>query len=126
MISILPAWLHARRRGISVPLIDLMGMSLRRSPSGKIIDAAALARDHQLDIPMYSIEVHYLAGGDSILCIEAVIEAKRRGLEGDWDHATAIDLAGRDPLAVARAGVPLNAVVGRREYSDRFRKQQSL
>jgi uncharacterized protein YqfA (UPF0365 family) len=51
------------------------------------------------------LEAHYLAGGNVMNVIHAIIAAQRAGIDLDFDRAAAIDLAGRDVLDAVRTSV---------------------
>ena len=51
------------------------------------------------------LEAHFLAGGDVMLVLRAIIAAHRAGINLDFDRAAAIDLAGRDVLEAVRTSV---------------------
>jgi uncharacterized protein YqfA (UPF0365 family) len=51
------------------------------------------------------LEAHYLAGGNVMNVIHAIIAAHRAGIDLDFDRAAAIDLAGRDVLDAVRTSV---------------------
>ena len=51
------------------------------------------------------LEAHFLAGGDVMQVLRAIIAAHRAGIDLDFDRAAAIDLAGRDVLDAVRTSV---------------------
>jgi uncharacterized protein YqfA (UPF0365 family) len=51
------------------------------------------------------VEAHFLAGGNVMNVINAIIAAHRAGIDLDFDRAAAIDLAGRDVLDAVRTSV---------------------
>jgi uncharacterized protein YqfA (UPF0365 family) len=51
------------------------------------------------------LEAHYLAGGNVMKVIQAIIAAHRAGIDLDFDRAAAIDLAGRDVQDAVRTSV---------------------
>ena len=51
------------------------------------------------------LEAHFLAGGNVMRVIHAIIAAHRAGIDLDFDRAAAIDLAGRDVLEAVRTSV---------------------
>jgi uncharacterized protein YqfA (UPF0365 family) len=51
------------------------------------------------------LEAHFLAGGDVMHVLRAIIAAHRAGIDLDFDRAAAIDLAGRDVLDAVRTSV---------------------
>jgi uncharacterized protein YqfA (UPF0365 family) len=118
----LPAYIRARRAGVPLPLTELIGMRFRRTPVNAIIAAAQRANEERLQISPRDLEVHSLAGGDPLACVEALAESRRRGFPAEWSDITALDLAGRDALAVAKSGVDPRRVIGVKEYGDRWAK----
>jgi uncharacterized protein YqfA (UPF0365 family) len=56
-------------------------------------------------ITTQKLEAHYLAGGNVLRVITAIIAAQRAGIDLDFDRACAIDLAGRDVLDAVRTSV---------------------
>jgi uncharacterized protein YqfA (UPF0365 family) len=51
------------------------------------------------------LEAHYLAGGDVMRVINAIIAAQRANIDLDFDRAAAIDLAGRDVMDAVKTSV---------------------
>jgi uncharacterized protein YqfA (UPF0365 family) len=51
------------------------------------------------------LEAHFLANGDVMQVLRAIIAAHRAGIDLDFDRAAAIDLAGRDVLDAVRTSV---------------------
>jgi uncharacterized protein YqfA (UPF0365 family) len=51
------------------------------------------------------LEAHYLAGGDVMRVIRAIIAAQRARIDLDFDRAAAIDLAGRDVFDAVKTSV---------------------
>ena len=83
-----------------------------RQVNPKIIVAAKIrARQAGLDINRKAgisterLEAHYLAGGNVLNVIHAIIAAHRAGIDLDYDRAVAIDLAGRDVLDAVQTSV---------------------
>ncbi len=52
-----------------------------------------------------ALEAHYLAGGNVVNVIQALVAAHRAGIDLDWQVAQGIDLAGRDLLEAVRTSV---------------------
>jgi uncharacterized protein YqfA (UPF0365 family) len=57
------------------------------------------------DVSTSGLEAHYLAGGNILRVVQALIAATRARLGLNWDTAAAIDLAGRDVLDAVRTSV---------------------
>lgn len=102
-------WVQCKfaRAGISFP--NLIFMSLRKISPTMIVRARIMAVQAGL-IEVYPISVrdmesHYLAGGNVLKVIRALIAANRARIDLDWQTAQAIDLAGRDILEAVRTSV---------------------
>jgi len=104
-------WLQAYMCGADVSLLSLIGMSLRRVKSSTIVTAkimgtqAGLNIDRQQGMSTARLEAHFLAGGDVMRVLRAIIAAHRADIDLDFDRAAAIDLAGRDVLDAVRTSV---------------------
>lgn len=104
-------WLQAYMSGARVTFASLIGMTFRRVKSREIVTAkimvsqAGLGAAQQASLRTDRLEAHYLAGGDVMNVIRAIIAAHRAGIDLDFDRATAIDLAGRDVLGAVRTSV---------------------
>jgi uncharacterized protein YqfA (UPF0365 family) len=68
-------------------------MRLRQVPYGMVVDARITAKKAGIEIPINDIEAHFLAGGNVIPTIQALIAAQKAGIVLDWNRACAIDLA---------------------------------
>jgi uncharacterized protein YqfA (UPF0365 family) len=66
---------------------------------------AGLNIDRQRGMSTARLEAHFLAGGDVMHVLRAIIAAHRAGIDLDFDRAAAIDLAGRDVLEAVRTSV---------------------
>lgn len=93
IISFFSVWLRAWLAGAYVGILDLVAMRLRQVPYGMIVDARITAKKAGIDIPINDFEAHFLAGGNVIPTSQALIAARKAGIELDWDRACAIDLA---------------------------------
>jgi uncharacterized protein YqfA (UPF0365 family) len=86
-------------------------MGFRQVNSRVIVQAKIMAAQAGLDINRRTgtstqrLEAHYLAGGNVMNVIHAIIAAHRAGIDLDFDRAAAIDLAGRDVLDAVRTSV---------------------
>lgn len=81
---------------ISIP--QLIGMRLRRTDLRTVVFSHIRATKAGLNIPLQSIEIHYLAGGKVPNVISALIAARAAGIDLSWNDATLMDLAGGDVL----------------------------
>ncbi|MFC1758973.1 flotillin-like protein FloA [Planctomycetota bacterium] len=104
-------WFQAWMSGADIRLASLVGMFFRQVNSNVIVTAkvmavqAGLSIDRRSGISTNRLEAHYLAGGNVMGVINAIIAAQRAGIDLDFDRAAAIDLAGRDVLDAVRTSV---------------------
>jgi uncharacterized protein YqfA (UPF0365 family) len=104
-------WLQAYMSNADVSLLSLIGMSLRQVKPSLIVAAkimgaqAGLSIDRKIGMSTARLEAHFLAGGDVMQVIRAIIAAHRAGIDLDFDRAAAVDLAGRDVLDAVRISV---------------------
>lgn len=104
-------WFRAFMSSADVSLVSLVGMGFRQVDARLIVDTKIKAAQAGLDINRRTgistqrLEAHYLAGGNLIAVIHAIIAAHRAGIPLDFDQAAAIDLAGRDVLDAVRTSV---------------------
>jgi len=104
-------WIQAFMSGADVRMTSLVGMSLRQVKPSVIVTAKVMGRqaglniDRQHGMSTARLEAHFLAGGDVMQVLRAIIAAHRAGIDLDFDRAAAIDLAGRDVLDAVRTSV---------------------
>ena len=91
--SFFNVWFRAYLAGAPVNMLTLVAMRLRSVPYSMIVDARITAVKAGIAINISQFETHYLAGGEVIQTTQALINAKKAGLELSWDAACAIDLA---------------------------------
>ena len=93
IISFFSVWLRARLAGAPVSMLNLVAMRLRQVPYSLVTDARITARKAGIDISVDEIEAHFLAGGNVVPTIHAIIAAQKAGIALSWQRACAIDLA---------------------------------
>jgi len=104
-------WFQGFMSSADVTLPHLVGMGFRRVQPRVIVTAKVMAKQAGLNISRRDgisterLEAHYLAGGNVMGVINAIIAAHRAGIDLDFDKAAAIDLAGRDVLDAVRTSV---------------------
>jgi uncharacterized protein YqfA (UPF0365 family) len=104
-------WLQAKTSGADVSMGSLVGMYFRQVRSQIIVNAKIMAAQAGLDINRRTgistqrLEAHYLAEGNVMNVLNAIIAAQRAGIDLDFDRAAAIDLAGRDVLEAVKTSV---------------------
>ncbi len=101
-------WFEGLSSGVSVGIMDLIGMRLKGVDPYEIVHAYIKARKAGLDMPeltLKGLEGHYLAGGDVVSLCHALIEAEKANLGLSFEKACAIDLAGRNVLEAVQISV---------------------
>lgn len=98
-------WISAMAAGVSVGIVNLIGMRLRRVVPSKIILPLVKANKAGLNVNANQLEAHYLAGGDVDRVVDALIAAHRAAMSLTFERACAIDLAGRDVLEAVQMSV---------------------
>lgn len=99
-------WITAISSGVHVRIFsDLVGMRLRKVPPDVIVRGKILATKAGIPVEIPKLEAHYLAGGNVLRVISALISANKANIELTFDRATAIDLAGRDVLEAVKLSV---------------------
>ncbi len=101
----LGVWIRALMSGAKVSLWSLVGMKLRRIPPAMIVDARISLIKAGLTLSANDMEAHYLAGGDVLNVIKALIAADKANIKLSFERAVAIDLAGRDVEEAVRTSV---------------------
>ena len=86
-------WVRAWVSGAYVGLVELAAMRLRSVPVGVVVDNYINAVKSGLHISVDQINVHYLAGGDVVMVVRAMIAAQKASIHLEFDRACAIDLA---------------------------------
>ncbi|MFV1968019.1 MAG: flotillin-like protein FloA [Pirellulaceae bacterium] len=104
-------WFQAYMSSADVSILSLVGMGFRLVNPRVIVTAKIMTAQAGLDINRRDgistsrLEAHYLAGGNVMNVIHAIIAAHRAGIDLGFDRASAIDLAGRDVLEAVRTSV---------------------
>jgi uncharacterized protein YqfA (UPF0365 family) len=93
IFSFFSVWLRAWLAGAYVGFVNLVAMRLRQVPYGLVVDARIRATKAGIKISIDEVEAQFLAGGNVIACVHALIAAQKAGIALDWRRACAIDLA---------------------------------
>ncbi len=89
-----------------VGLLQLLMMSLRKVNPSIIVRAKIMGVQAGLSaIATRDLEAHFLAGGNVMRVVSALIAADRAGISLDFKISTGIDLAGRDVLEAVQTCV---------------------
>jgi len=102
-------WFQAYMSKADVTLLSMVAMGFMRINQRVIVDAKIRAKQAGLNIDnnisTRRLQAHYLAGGNVMNVLHALIAAERAGIDLDFDRATAIDLAGRDVREAVQTSV---------------------
>jgi uncharacterized protein YqfA (UPF0365 family) len=104
-------WFQAYMSVADVSLVSLIRMHFTKVNPHVVVQAkvmsaqAGLSIDRDTGISTRRLEAHYLAGGNVMNVIHAIIAAHRAEIPLDFDQAAAIDLAGRDVLDAVQTSV---------------------
>ena len=98
-------WVSAISANVSVSIVSLIGMRLRRVPPSRIVLPLIKANKAGLDVSVNQLEAHYLAGGNVDKVVDALIASHRAQINLPFERAAAIDLAGRDVLDAVQMSV---------------------
>lgn len=93
LLSFFSVWLRAWLAGAYVGFTELVAMRLRQVPYGLVVDTRITAKKAGIDISINDIEAHFLAGGNIVPTVQALIAAQKASIKLDWQRACAIDLA---------------------------------
>ncbi|MGB0415311.1 MAG: flotillin-like protein FloA [Coraliomargarita sp.] len=95
--------------GATVGFPTLVAMRLRGVPASLIVDARITAVKAGLNLDSDQLEAHYLAEGNVIQTVQALIAADKANIQLDWQRACAIDLAtkgtGKSVLEAVRTSI---------------------
>jgi uncharacterized protein YqfA (UPF0365 family) len=109
VLSFVTVFIKAWTNGASVSMWNLLGMRLGGVPYNLVVDARITAVKAGIPLTTDKISAHYLAGGNVVPTVQAIIAAQKAGIELNWDRACAIDLAtkgsGKSVLEAVRTSV---------------------
>lgn len=105
VISFIGIWLRAALAGAHVSFAKLVGMRLRRVNPAVIVDTRVMAVKADINLTTDELEAHYLAGGNVVGVVRALIAASKANIKLSFQKAAAIDLAGRDVFDAVQTSV---------------------
>lgn len=104
--SAISLWVQALVSGARVGLFNIIFMRFRKVPPSMIVNYKIMAVKAGLPgITTDDLESHYLAGGDVMRVVQALIAADKANIELKFNRAAAIDLAGRNVLEAVQMSV---------------------
>ena len=101
----IPFWIAAVFSGVKISIFSLVGMRLRKVPPKVILMAMIQTKKAGIDIPSSALEAHFLARGNVIRVVNALVAADKANIPLTLQRATAIDLAGRNVLEAVKMSV---------------------
>ncbi|MDT8389345.1 MAG: flotillin-like protein FloA [Lentisphaeria bacterium] len=102
----LNVWVRALASKAHVSILNLVGMRLRKVAPNLIVEALIRLRKAGLsEMDTDALEAHFLAGGDVLNVVNALIAADKAGINLTFERAAAIDLAGRNVFEAVRTSV---------------------
>jgi len=105
IFSFLSVWIRALTSNAYISFRSLIAMKLRAVPPKLIVDARIRLVKSGLDLNSNELEAHFLAGGNVIQVVNALIAADKANIPLTFKRAAAIDLAGRDVYDAVRTSV---------------------
>ncbi len=103
--SSISLWVQALVSGARVGLLNIVFMRFRKVPPKLIVECKIMAVKAGLEISSDSLESHFLASGNVLRVVQALIAADKANIELDFNRAAAIDLAGRNVLEAVQMSV---------------------
>ncbi|MCC6325043.1 MAG: hypothetical protein DCC43_14145 [Candidatus Brocadia sp.] len=79
-----------------VSFAQMVSMTFRNVDARSLVNYRIMAKKAGIDIASSALEAHHLAGGKVNDVIRSLIAARKANIHLSFDHACAIDLAGRD------------------------------
>ncbi len=98
-------WFRALVSGAPISMGRLVGMRLRKIKINMIVEAYITGKKAGIDISITELETHFMAKGDVLKVVNALISAHSANISLAPNTAMAIDLAGRDVLNAVKVSV---------------------
>lgn len=101
----IPLWIAAWASGACVGLFTLIATRLRRVPPTTVVTARISTVKAGIDVSLNDLEAHFLAGGNVVRLVNAMISADKANIPLPFKRAAAIDLACRNVLEAVQMSV---------------------
>ncbi len=98
-------WMQALISGARVGILNIVFMRFRKVPPKLIVESKIMAVKAGLEISSDDLESHFLAGGNVLRVVQALIAADKANIPLPFKRAAAIDLAGRNVLEAVQMSV---------------------
>jgi uncharacterized protein YqfA (UPF0365 family) len=105
VISYINLWLQALVSNARVGLLNIIFMRLRKVPPKLIVESKIMAVKAGVEVSADELESHFLAGGNVLRVVQALIAADKANIPLQFKRAAAIDLAGRNVLEAVQMSV---------------------
>ncbi len=105
VFSALSLWFQSLVSGAKVGLLNIVFMRFRKVPPKLVVESKIMGAKAGLDLDTDALESHYLAGGNVMRVVQALIAADKANIPLPLNRAAAIDLAGRNVLEAVRMSV---------------------
>ena len=105
VISYVNLWLQALVSNARVGLLNIIFMRLRKVPPKLIVESKIMAVKAGVVVSADELESHFLAGGNVLRVVQALIAADKANIPLQFKRAAAIDLAGRNVLEAVQMSV---------------------
>jgi uncharacterized protein YqfA (UPF0365 family) len=105
VFSALSLWFQSLVSGARVGLLNIVFMRFRKVPPKLVVESKIMGAKAGLDLDTDALESHYLAGGNVMRVVQALIAADKANIPLPLNRAAAIDLAGRNVLEAVRMSV---------------------
>ena len=103
--SSLSLWFQSLVSGAKIGLFNIIFMRFRKVPPKLIVQTKVMAVKAGIDVNSDELESHYLAGGDVMRVVQALIAADKANIPLPFNRCAAIDLAGRNVLEAVQMSV---------------------
>jgi uncharacterized protein YqfA (UPF0365 family) len=103
--SAISLWIQALVSGARVGLFNIVFMRFRKVPPKLVVNVKIMAVKAGLEISTDDFESHFLAGGEVMRVVQALIAADKANISLKFKQAAAIDLAGRNVLEAVQMSV---------------------
>jgi uncharacterized protein YqfA (UPF0365 family) len=103
--SSLSLWFQSLVSGAQVGLLNIVFMRFRKVPPKLIVEVRIMAVKTGVEVSTDELESHFLAGGDVMRVVKALIAADKANIPLNFNRAAAIDLAGRNVLEAVQMSV---------------------
>lgn len=104
-LSTIALWFQSLVSGAKVGLLNIVFMRFRKVPPRLMVEGKIMAVKAGIHLSSDDLESHYLAGGNVMRVIQALIAADKANIELPFNRAAAIDLAGRNVLEAVQMSV---------------------